>query len=202
MVIDDIQGRNDLNPTLAPLAYFYCAREAAEPERADPEKILLSIARQLSGTDTTQPIREAARQMYDNHKQDGFDGKSLSLDQTVALILDLLERTPATIIVDALDECDPNSRHELLDSFDEIIQKSANVVKILVSSRDDGDILCRLETSPNLYINAKYNSADIKRFIRVEIALATKRKRLLSGRVSETLQNVIIESLERGAHGM
>ena len=202
VVIDDIQGRNDLNPTIAPLAYFYCAREAAEPERADPEKILHSIARQLSGTDTTKPIREAARQMYDNYKKDGFNVKSLSLDQTVALILDLLGSNPATIIVDALDECDPSRRHELLDSFDEIIQKSANVVKILASSRDDGDILCRLETSPNIYINAEYNTADIKRFIRVEIALAIERKRLLSGRVSETLQNLIIESLERGAHGM
>ena len=59
VVIDDIRGHNDLNPTNAPLAYFYCAREAAEPERADPEKILLSIARQLSGTNTTKPIREA-----------------------------------------------------------------------------------------------------------------------------------------------
>ena len=202
VVIDDIQRRNDTNPTIAPLAHFYCAREAAEPERADPEKILLSIARQLSGTDATKPICEAARRMYDDYKRDGFNVKSLSLDQTVALILDLLGSTPATIIVDALDECDPSRRHELLDSFDEIIQKSANVVKILISSRDDGDILCRLETSPNLYINAKYNSADIKRFIRVEIALAIERKRLLCGRVSETLQNLIIKTLESGAHGM
>ena len=124
------------------------------------------------------------------------------MNRTVALILDILGDTPATIIVDALDECNPSRRHELLDSFDEIIQKSANVVKILVSSRDDGDILCRLETSPNLYINAKYNSADIKRFIRSEISLAIERKRLLGGRVSVNLQNLIIETLESGAHGM
>lgn len=202
VVIDDIRGRNDLNPTNAPLAYFYCAREAAEPERADPEKILLSIARQLSGTNTTKPIREATREIYHNYRKDGFNVTSLSVDQTVALILDLLGNTPATVIVDALDECDPVRRHELLDSFDKIIQKSANVVKILVSSRDDGDILCRLETSPNLYINAKYNSADIKRFIRVEIALAIERKRLLCGRVSEALQSLIIKTLESGAHGM
>ena len=193
VVIDDIQGRNDLNPTIATLAYFYCAREAAEAER---------IARQVSGTDTTKPVHEAARQVYDNYRKDGFNVKSLSMDQTVALILDLPGNTPATIIVDALDECDPSRRHELLDSFDEIIQKSANVVKILVSSSGDGDILCRLEMSPNLYINAEYNSADIKRFIRFEIALAIERKRLLSGRVSENLQNLIIERLGSGAHGM
>ena len=203
VVIDDIQGRNDMNSEKsATLAYFYCAREAAEPERADPEKILHSIVRQLSGTGTTKPICEATRQMYDNYRKDGINVRSLSLDQTVALILDLLGNTPATIIVDALDECDPSRRHELLDSFDEIIQKSANVVKILVSSRDDGDIHCRLKTSPNLYINAKFNAADIKRFIRFEISLAIERKRLLSGRVSGTLQNLIIETLESGAHGM
>ena len=128
--------------------------------------------------------------------------RSLSLDETVDLILDLLFDTPATIVIDALDECDPARRHELLDSLDTIIQKSANMVKTLVSSRDDGDILCRLETSPNLHISAKYNAGDIGRSIRHEVLLAIGKKRLLSGRVPDHLKNLIIDTLEAGSQGM
>jgi hypothetical protein len=184
------------------MAYFYCTRDVAELERADPEKILLSIARQLSGTDITKPLCEATIQRHARFRKSGLDARSLSLDETVSLILNLLFDTPATIVIDALDECDPARRHELLDNLDAIIQKSANMVKILVSSRDDGDILCRLETSPNLYISAKYNAGDIGRFIRLEVSSAIEKKRLLSGRVPDHLRSLIVDTLEAGSQGM
>ena len=202
VVIDETLKRTDAEPQAAPVAYFYCARDAAEPERADPEKVLLSIARQLSGTDITQPLCEATIQSHARFKKAGLDARRLSLHETVGLILDLLFDSPATIVIDALDECDPTRRHELLDSLDHIIQNSANVVKILVSSRDDGDILCRLGTSPNLYISAKYNAEDIRRFIRHEISSSIEKKRLLGGRVSDHLRNVVIDTLEAGSQGM
>ena len=194
--------RNDTEPQAAPLAYFYCARDAAEPERANPEKVLLSIARQLSGTDVTKPLCEATIHRYAAFRKAGLDARSLSMQETVELILSLLFDTPATIVIDALDECDPARRHDLLDSLDAIIQNSANVVKILVSSRDDGDLVCRLETSPNLYISAKYNAGDIERFIWHEVSSAIEKKRLLNGRVSEYLRNQIIKTLEAGSQGM
>lgn len=52
-------------------------------------------------------------------------------------ILGLLEDDPATIIIDALDECDPARVHELLINLDEIIQKTAGLVKVFVSYRHD-----------------------------------------------------------------
>lgn len=202
IVIDETLKRKDAEPHAAPVVYFYCARDAAEPERADPENVFLSIARQLSGTDVTQPLCEATIQRYAQSRKTGLDSRSLSLEETVGLIIDLLSDTPATIVIDAVDECDPTRRHQIFDGLDDIIQNSANVVKILVSSRDDGDIICRLETSPNLYISAKYNAEDIGRFIRHEVLSAITKKRLLSGRVSDYLRNLIIDTLEAGAQGM
>lgn len=49
----------------APVAYFYCARDNAETQRADPEEILRSIARQLSGIDEDTPIRRPTVKKYD-----------------------------------------------------------------------------------------------------------------------------------------
>ena len=191
-----------MEPSAAPIAYFYCARNAAEPERANPESVLLSIARQLSGSDITKPICGATAQRYAGLRKKGLDGRKLSRQETVALILELLENSPATLVIDALDECDPSRRHELFSSLDRIIQNSANVVKILVSSRDDGDILCRLERSPNVYISAKYNADDICRFIQYEVSSAIQNKRLLHGEVADHVRCQIIRTLEANAQGM
>jgi hypothetical protein len=116
--------------------------------------------------------------------------------------VNLLESNPATIIIDALDECDPARRHELLTGLDNIIQQSASLVKVFVSSRDDNDIVCQLNHSPNLFIRASDNSEDIERFVHSEVAQCIKDKRLLSGRVSEGLKSRIIATLSDGAQGM
>ena len=194
--------RQAVEPAAAPIAYFYCARDTAEPERADPESVLLSIARQLSGSDITEPICDATVQRYVRFRKKGVDGRKLSRQETVALILEILDDSPATFVIDALDECDPTRRHELFSSLDYIIQNSANVVKILVSSRDDSDIVCRLEASPNVYISAKYNAGDICRFIEHEVSSAIEHKRLLNGRVADRVRYQIISTLQDGAQGM
>ena len=46
------------NMASAPIAYFYCVRNAAEPERADPDEIMRSILKQLSCSNSGLPVRE------------------------------------------------------------------------------------------------------------------------------------------------
>ncbi|KAF8846948.1 hypothetical protein BDZ45DRAFT_565841, partial [Acephala macrosclerotiorum] len=161
----------------APLALFYCLRAVGEPERADPDEILRCILKQLSCSTANLPIREP-------------------------LIVALLNENPATIVIDALDECNPKRRHELLRALDNIIQKSASLVKVFVSSRDDNDIVCRLEQSQNIFIKASDNGEDIERYVSVEVQKAVNEKRLLYGEVSETLQEKIRKTLISGAQGM
>ncbi|MCJ1360834.1 MAG: hypothetical protein MMC33_010843, partial [Icmadophila ericetorum] len=118
------------------------------------------------------------------------------------LILALLEHNPATIVIDALDECIPACRYEILKTLDNIIQKSASLVKVFVSSRDDNDIVCRLNDSPNVIIHASDNGKDIERFIHFEVEKGIKDKRMLRGDISDELKNRIITTLAKGAKGM
>ena len=184
------------------MAYFYCSKDNAEPERADPEKILLSIARQLSGKDISRPLRHATLEKFKQIEKEDIQLRTLTLDETISLILQLTSSSPAIIVLDALDECKPDRRYELFEGLDRIMQESSNLVKVLVSSRDDSDIVCQLNSSPNIYISADHSSRDICKFIRHEVSLAINKKRLLEGRISQDLQHRVIQTLQEGAQGM
>lgn len=67
--------------------------------------------------------------------------KRLTVEGYTRLLIELTKDHPATIILDALDECEEITRYKLLEALDSIISSSTNVVKIFVSSRDDIDIV-------------------------------------------------------------
>ena len=179
-------------------------RNDAEPERANPDEILRSILEQLSCSKSSLPIREPVVQAYKEKKEEARGGnpEKLMRDETVEVILALLESNPATIIIDALDECDSARRQDLLLDIQRIIRESASLVKFFVSSRDDHDIVCRLADSPNLYINLKDNSKDIERFVHSEVTKAIDYGKLICGNVSNDLKDRIIETLISKAEGM
>ncbi|KAI9853467.1 MAG: hypothetical protein M1824_001230 [Vezdaea acicularis] len=205
-VIEHLRQEGSALSAPAPIAYFYCARNQAEPLRADPTEVLRSILKQLCSSKANLPIRLPIVEKFKTKKEaadeDGSDPSRLKITECINLILAVLENDPATIIIDALDECDSVRRHELLEALDEIIQKSSSLVQFFVSSRDSGDIVTRLIHSPNIYISIDDNKDDIKRFIDDKISLSIERKNLLNGRVPASLKNQIILSLEKGAQGM
>jgi hypothetical protein len=204
--IEYLQGEIAPQSTAAPIAYFYCARDSAEPERANPDEIMRSILKQVSGSKSDQSICPPILKMYQGRlreaEEDGSEITRLNIDECVALILSVAEETPMTIIIDALDECDPQRRHELLKSLKDLINESASLIKIFVSSRDDGDIVLRLNDVPNIYIHAKDNSQDIERFVYQEVDRAIQDHRLLYGNVPPELKSKIISTLVDGASGM
>ncbi|KAF2085015.1 hypothetical protein K490DRAFT_47935, partial [Saccharata proteae CBS 121410] len=155
-------------------AYFYCKKNPAEPERSNPDEILRCLLKQLCASTSKEPIRG-----------------------------EILENDPAVIIVDALDECDQVRRHELLEALDSIIQDSTNLTKVFVSSRDDGDIVRRLQRSNNVFVHAENNSADILRFINVELEKSIRCGKLLGGKPMKLETREKIERhLESKAGGM
>jgi len=133
---------------MSPTAFFYCARSTAEPERAKPIEIMGALLRQLASSKPDRPIEEPVAKEYKARKKKAEEDcstlKKLSVENCTRLILELTKDNPAIIIIDALDECEENTRHELLEVLDDIISKSAEVVKVLVSSRDDIDIVSTL----------------------------------------------------------
>lgn len=126
-------------------AFFYCARSTAEPEHAKPAEIMGALLRQLASSKPDLPVKEPVPKEYEVRKKKAEEGcsalKKLTVQDCTRLIIELAENHPATIILDALDECEETTRHELLEAFDEIISNSAEVVKVFVSSRDDIDIV-------------------------------------------------------------
>jgi hypothetical protein len=108
-----------------PFAYFYCARVAAEPERAMPDEILRSLLEQLASTDTTSEIKDPVVNAYKEkkNKAEGRTPQKLNLYETINIILALLETNGALIVIDGLDECDSTRRQDLLLAMQRLVRE-------------------------------------------------------------------------------
>lgn len=197
-LIDDFEADRNPNPI-----YFYCQRNSAEPERSDPEAILRSLVRQMSclrpGGALLQPVVE----LYNMRKEEGFAAGSLDSHECTALILKMTkDRLMTTIVIDALDECDPEKRGVLLEALSTIVDNSTGLVKIFISSRDDQDIVLHLGECPNLKIQASHNQDDITRYVNSEVGEVIHSKKWRSGKVDEKLEQEIKLALIEKAQGM
>lgn len=197
---------NDSSPNSAPIAYFYCARDASEIQRGDPDEVLRAILKQLSCQDSAKPIKPTIVKEYMTRKldaeEDGLDPSKLSAAACADLIIALTEVTPAIIVIDALDECLPTRRYQILDALEKIRNYSSSVMKILVSSRDDADLKFRLQTYLDIEIRSTDNTHDISRFVSHELDTAIQDRRLLNGNVPPGLRERVGKKLMDNAKGM
>lgn len=113
-----------------------------------------------------------------------------------------------TIIIDALDECNPRTRGSLFSALKRIVSVASNI-KIFVTARNDGDIDEKLREFSNHYIHAVDNTGDINRFIDTEIErrcrpddLKDGEMSLLDGTASPDLKERIISTLKKKACGV
>lgn len=202
LVIEDMIRRFEAGQSALPV-YFYCTRSAAEPERSKPDKILASILRQLSCIQPDAPLLGPVIEKY-RRQGEGFKSNGLNLDDSRDLIVRLIEDySMTTIVVDALDECDPTMRQSLLDAFEHILKESAGLVKIFVSSRNDQDIVYTLRDYPNLDISSERNTADIEAYVKTETRRLVKTGQLLrNSRAKGEMTASIIDHVSSGADGM
>lgn len=199
-IIDDMEPET----TEYSLAYFYCNYK--EDQRRDPASIARSLVKQLClrtpGVGSSSSFPAAVLALYQQRKRDSDLRRTLSIDECKNLLIELSTgflRT--TIIVDALDECDPETRGTLCDLLAHVVSSSKRV-KVFITSRDEGDLRAKFEDSPNVYIQERDNSADINCYIEAEIKACIDTKKLLGGIVSVGLQKEVIDALQLGAHGM
>ena len=202
LIIEDMVKRFQASQSALPV-YFYCARTAAEPERSNPNSVLASILRQLSCVQPDAPLLSPVIEKY-KRQGEGFKSKGLDIEDSRDLIIRLVEDYDMTIIVvDALDECDPNMRQDLLDAFEHILRESAGLVKIFVSSRNDQDIVYTLRDYPNLDIVSNMNTADIEAYVMIETQKLVKSGQLLrNSRAKEEMTALIVDHVSSGADGM
>ncbi|KAI4270179.1 MAG: hypothetical protein LQ337_006838 [Flavoplaca oasis] len=206
IVIQDILEAKLQNTSTSAFSYFYCTRDVAEKERANPDEIMRAVLKQLSCPAASQPIHAAVLREYRKRQkdadEDGLEPSKLPLRDCKNLILEISDQLPIVVMVDALDECDPLRRHELLQVLGDIVQTSNSLVKVIISSRDDIDISCRLAGVPNVYISSDDSRDDLNRFVEQELDKAIEEQRLLRGQVPSCLRQQIIDRLRAGANGM
>ncbi|SMR60228.1 unnamed protein product [Zymoseptoria tritici ST99CH_1E4] len=181
--------------------YFFCSRNTAEPERANPEDILRCLMRQASDIPGGPPLHSNLRARFERRRPAG----AASAEEATDIIMNTIRDRPLTyIVIDALDECDPQSRDVLIDSLVVILSQSTSLVKIFVTSRHGHmDITSRMNVYPAVAIDAACNQADVDLYVRNSVRTAVERKKLLrTVKVDKGLEDKIVDSLCRGAQGM
>ncbi|KAK1756491.1 ankyrin repeat-containing domain protein [Echria macrotheca] len=205
-VVDTLLASSKKQPLAAPFAYFYCADSEAEPERASPEEILRCILRQLAIDTQNGKVRGSLLAAYEcrvaEAKTGGLDVAKLRLKESVERILDLASEDPLTIVIDALDEINEESRHQLLSALDRMVEESDNVVKIFLTSRNDGQIFGLLPSARRINITSEDTESDMKTYVGQQVDDAIAHKRMLNGGVPAALRDQVAERLISGAGEM
>jgi len=203
VVIEDALARYKAGDSPQPV-FFYCSRNPAELTRSDPQAILASLARQLSCLEPGEALLKPTADLFNKMEKEGFASGPLQMDESLTLVLQLIAQYPlTTIVIDAMDECNPEKRHELLKALEQILQNSSSLVKIFVSSRNDQDIVLRFRHYPNLEINSQRNSDDIVRFINDQTQQLIQDGKLLQYSSSKTeMKKLIVDKVIEDAAGM
>jgi hypothetical protein len=95
--------------------------------------------------------------------------------------------------MDALDECKPKMRKELIKSIKQIVKVSKNLVMVFTFSRDKYDIVTKF--SAFVRIEARDNSGGIRRYVNKTVTELIEDEDLLMGSVSTELKNLICSTL-------
>ena len=138
--------------------------------------------------------------IYEEREKKGFASNKLRLEESLSLFSQLAAtRSKLTIIIDALDECELESRISLVDMFIKDIAKVCPSIKILISSRPDRDIKDYFQSGLNLEINVSRNFDDITRFIQDQLQKTPSK---WQGQVDDILTDRIYQTLTNQCQGM
>ncbi|KAI5836958.1 ankyrin repeat-containing domain protein [Morchella snyderi] len=149
------------------IAYFYCS--IAQPDRSSPDSILRALLRQIcvGYSSASDGLPSALVEAKQNKQRES--GGLLTVKESEQLIIQLSKQlTGLWIVVDALDECNINSRKELFQAL-KAIQKDGSNVHVLVTGRNEGDIIAYMKDYEDYHIGPKDNSDDIMLYIRSEL---------------------------------
>ncbi|KAH9204408.1 hypothetical protein DL95DRAFT_529272 [Leptodontidium sp. 2 PMI_412] len=189
-----------IEPSVNALIYFYCVRDTAEPERAEPGQILRCLARQLAYHQPSSTVRTEAVERYEAFTVGGTQARDLGIDDTLNLITELAtDLASLTVVMDALDEC--NDIPALLGHLGTIMGRNERF-RLFLTGRDDKAMFEWLKTVPHQEIQIGQNSGDINSFVQSEVAKNPKLIQLFSGNVSPDLKEKVIQILTEGAQGM
>ena len=208
VVVDSLLANAAVHPSAALFAYFYCSSLEFERGRSSLDEVMRTILRQLA-TDRidSKKVRDFLWSDYERRLAtasiDGFDPPELRTKDSVELILELADQEPLTIVViDDIDHTHEDDCHTFIEPLNRIIARSSNVVKILVTSRDNAHISTALTAADKtIRITSDEVRQDIETFVNHQIDGAIV-KGWLFGNVSPTLRSMVQQALLGGAGEM
>lgn len=192
MLVDTLSRIQQIPSSGEALAYFYCKRDAAGP--SDPAEVLRSIAKQLSSTRSTPDLHVSLVAAYEANRR---SGAKLGIRETLSLIVSLVNiNQHTTIAIDAFDDCGGADKQKFLRLLQEIVAKSASLVKIFVSGGNYG-----MGLQSNVITIEENNRDDIEHFINTKAVRCITEGRLLLGIVDADLKRLMISTLSEKACG-
>lgn len=205
VVVDQLLSENQSKPRKSACAYYYCTDRSSEPDRACPDAILRCILRQLAVDQEKQTVAGNIWSVY-KKLADPLKGQtsltSLGRQECVELIIELTSSNTTFLALDAIDELRQEDRAELIVALHRIVEESAGLVKVFVTSRNNAQIEGLLQSTPKIRVSIAENHHDIKAFIAAKLEAIVHSRRLLSGQPSQSLLEKIQEALITGAQEM
>ncbi|KAL7931999.1 hypothetical protein V8C35DRAFT_308211 [Trichoderma chlorosporum] len=147
-------------------AYFYCNR--SDPVRRNSKSIYQSYIRQLARINLYPAgIHKSIFALYRTAKE---EQRGLSNGECKAALSELITSYPrTTLILDALDECEPEIRHELILDLRGLVRDANRQVKVYIASRREPDIERSLGSENLVEIGTADNKNDIEKYIEQEM---------------------------------
>ncbi|GLA54743.1 hypothetical protein AnigIFM63604_000889 [Aspergillus niger] len=188
-VIDHVQDTLTRVPNDEGFAYFYCNR--TEDNRTRPLAVAQSYVRQLSASASKSSSLYIQSRLRSTYRELRMSAEDLDFKRCRTLLTESLNLYPrTTLVLDAFDECDPASRGDLLQLFQDLLSSSTRPVKLFIASRPDGDVQQQVRSHANIDIQATDNHQDIQAYISQEM-LKLIEKNSAFGELQTTIESTL-----------
>ena len=178
-------------------AFFYC--KMGDERYNSASAIFCALLLQLSSPASTESLHPAIVDAYFSKEGLGPEPASLTASEAAHLLVEVSKEYSTTkLIIDGLDECEGQERERLFSELRQLLQKRPQGLKIAISSRDNDDIVRKLQHDRAIAVDKDANSADLAKFIKI----AVEESQLLRGQISSNLRQTVIHNLEKDADGM
>lgn len=179
------------------LGYFYCDRD--HPNHQNATSILSSLVRQLA-IGPKKLIQRSIVDIYNEKRRIAFASGGLKLEECQGALTSLVTvYSQATLVVDALDECDNATRSTVIDVLYRLVRESPNPIKVFASSRPKRGIAYRFKDVLALNIKATDNLEDIKMHVKYALSNSSLD---WQHEIGSDLRKKICETLVEQSEGM
>ncbi|GFN18713.1 hypothetical protein AtubIFM55763_007650 [Aspergillus tubingensis] len=196
MVIDHLLETREPNEGLA---FYYCERRGQSFQLSGD--VIRSLLRQLACPPEKESpsikIRKDVQSLFAKMKDQETEPDIETCTQYLRQSVDQYSRI--TVVLDALDECDKESRHELFKIISLLLTQSEYSVRVFVSARPEPDIMACFEGFPVIYTDNPGVEKDIRSFIRNRITYLWDNKWTS---ISKEVQTETIDTLTEKSNGM